>query len=245
MTDFEAGVFLVDKPAGPSSFAMIRKVRKLLEMKKVGHAGTLDPFASGLLIVCAGRPATRLISSLMEGDKEYIATLRLGAETTTQDPEGEIITSTPVGCLLRDDVESVLSTFVGEQLQTPPVYSALKHQGKPLYYYARRGIAIEKPPRNISIRTLEWLDNRDTVEGAAAEIRLRVVCSKGTYIRTLGADIGRALGVGAYLSQLRRTRSGKFTVDTSFSGTDFSADDALQRFLECGLSVESAVKLLQ
>jgi tRNA pseudouridine55 synthase len=128
-TEFEAGVFLVDKPEGASSFYMVRKVRKALGMKKVGHSGTLDPFATGLLVICAGRPATKMISMIMEGEKEYLATLRLGMETTTQDPEGEVVATSPIGVLSERVVEECLQKFRGEQQQVPPIYSALKHKG--------------------------------------------------------------------------------------------------------------------
>lgn len=245
MTEFEAGIFLVDKPVGPTSFAMVRNVRRLLGIKKVGHAGTLDPFASGLLIICAGRPATRLISGLMDGDKEYIATLRLGRETTTHDPEGEVVSVVEVKGLTEAAIESCLSGFLGEQYQIPPSYSALKHKGKPLYYYARKGIKIKKEPRKIRIDGIDWLDRRESVEGDEAIITLRVRCSKGTYIRTLASDIGRELGFGAYLTGLRRTRSGDFSVDESFPGDDFRSEDAYRNFIKGVISVDSVRNLLQ
>ena len=131
-TEFEAGAFLVDKPVGASSFYMVRKVRNALGMKKVGHAGTLDPFATGLLVICAGRPATKLISKIQDGEKEYLATLRLGVQTTTLDPEGEVTAECVVGCLSETTIEATLQKFRGEQQQIPPIYSALKHKGKPL-----------------------------------------------------------------------------------------------------------------
>ena len=245
MTEFEAGVFLVDKPVGPSSFAMIRKVRRLLGMKKVGHAGTLDPFASGLLVICAGRPATKLISGLMDGEKEYIATITLGIETTTHDPEGEVVSRNGVKQISRDTVDRCLAGFLGKLQQVPPAYSALKHKGKPLYYYARQGIEIKKEPREITIHSLEKLEDQPILQGDSVELKVRVVCSKGTYIRTLAFDIGRVLGCGAYLSDLRRTRSGLFTVEKSFSGDDFASDDAYQRFMDGVLSVNYVRNMLQ
>lgn len=245
MLEFEAGVFLIDKPVGPSSFAMVRNVRRTLGIKKVGHAGTLDPFASGLLIVCAGRPATRMISRLMEGEKEYFATLTLGRETTTQDPEGEIVASNRVNSLEAAEIEYCLQEFIGEQEQVPPVYSALKHRGKPLYYYARQGIEIKKEPRRINIRCLERVDTAGNLSGETAELQIRVVCSKGTYIRTLAADIGRRLGCGAYLSSLRRTRSGIFSVEGGFPGNEFAAENSRERFLAGALSVNDVSNLLQ
>lgn len=208
----EAGIFLLDKPVGPSSFRMVQLVRRALSIKKVGHAGTLDPFASGLLIICAGRPATRLISQFMDGHKRYEAVLRLGIETTTQDLDGEVVAQKEVGAFAREELEQSLAGFVGHQLQIPPQYSALKHLGKPLYHYARRGIVIEKAARPITIFKLQLLEaGHDT-------LRIMVDCSKGTYIRTLAADIGRVLGCGAHLVALRRLQSGSFTVADAVDG---------------------------
>lgn len=244
MVEFEAGVFLIDKPVGPSSFNMVRKVRHLLGMKKVGHAGTLDPFASGLLIICAGRPATRIISQLMGEEKEYLATLKLGVQTTTLDPEGEVIAKQAVNNLEESFIEECLQEFKGVQDQVPPVFSALKHKGKPLYYYARKGIEIKKEARKIEITKIERLD-KGSLGGQHDEMNIRVVCSKGTYIRTLAADIGRRLGCGAYLSQLRRTRSGIFTLENSFSGEDFISENAKSKLLAGALSVNYVSKMLQ
>ncbi len=245
MPQLDSGVFLVDKPPGPTSFQMVHHVRRLLGLKKVGHAGTLDPFASGLLIVCAGRSATRLISAIMAGEKEYLATLRLGVETRTQDPEGEILSRIPVGRITAEEIAACLDGFRGELEQVPPKYSALKHRGKPLYFYARKGIDIVKEPRKIMIRTLVRTDGHHDLEGEEADLSLRIVCSKGTYIRSLAADIGKSLGCGAYLSRLRRTKSGCFSIENSFSGEEFAYDDAQERLLAKGLSVDDVCKLLQ
>ena len=243
--EFDAGVFLIDKPPGPTSFAMVHRLRRVLGIKKVGHAGTLDPFASGLLILCAGRAATRLISSFMQGEKEYLATLCLGVETETLDPEGAVTARHPVGSISKDVIECCLAGFTGVQQQVPPIYSALKHKGRPLYYYARKGIEIIKEPREICIRALERTDDCQDLSGDEALLHIRVVCSKGTYIRTLAADIGRTLGCGAYLKQLRRIRSGCFSVDQSLSGEIFSSGDARLQLLGNALSVEEACNLLQ
>jgi tRNA pseudouridine55 synthase len=244
MSDFEAGIFLIDKPPGPTSFGIVKNVRRVLGMKKVGHAGTLDPFASGLLIVCAGRPATKLISGLMEGEKEYFATLRLGVQTSTQDPEGTITARKSVGILSEEGIENCLQSFAGVQEQIPPAYSALKHKGKPLYYYARKGIEVIKEARKIDIKMIERVDGDGDLRGVEADLRIRVVCSKGTYIRTLAADIGRELGCGAYLTELRRTRSGIFLVEKSFPGQDFTQDVSRDRFLAGALSVNEVCNLL-
>jgi len=235
----EAGIFLVDKPVGPSSFRMVQLVRRALSIKKVGHAGTLDPFASGLLVICVGRPATRLISRFMEGNKRYEAVLRLGIETTTQDLEGEVVAQHEIGVFAREELKRCLAGFLGEQLQTPPQYSALKYKGKPLYHYARRGITIEKAARPITISRLELL------EAGPDTLRITVECSKGTYIRTLAADIGQALGCGAHLVALRRLQSGPFSVDSAVAGATLQ-DSILARpaLLAKVLTVEEVLALL-
>src|SRR3989339_1032690 len=235
----EAGIFLVDKPVGPSSFRMVQLVRRALSIKKVGHAGTLDPFASGLWIICSRPPPPRLISKFMEGTKRYEAVLRLGIETTTQDLEGEVTAQKEVGAFAREELAYCLAGFVGEQLQTPPQYSALKHLGKPLYHYARKGITIEKAPRLITIFQLQLL------EAGPDTLRIMVECSKGTYIRTLAADIGGALGCGAHLDALRRLQSGPFTVDQAVDGAMLQ-DSALARQALLGetLTVEEGLAML-
>lgn len=242
---FEAGVFLIDKPAGISSFAVVSRLRRILQMKKVGHAGTLDPFATGLLVLCAGRPATRLISKLMEGEKEYLATLSLGIETETLDTEGAITARHQVGTITAPAIEECLNHFRGNQLQTPPAYSALKYQGKPLYYYARKGIVVAKEAREVVIRLLERTDGNADIEGDAARLSIRVVCSKGTYIRSLAADIGKHLGCGAHLVQLRRVRSGCFSTEEILGWEELNGSDALERCMSAMISVEQACKLLQ
>jgi len=207
-----AGVFAVCKPEGISSFRIVQLVRRSLGIKKVGHTGTLDPFASGVLVVCAGRQATRLVPQLMAGDKEYEATLQLGISTDTQDPEGRIIARRPVPDLTARDITECLAQFSGEQMQTPPAYSALKHKGKPSYYYARKGIEVAKAPRSIVIKELQCLALEKE------KVTLKVLCSKGTYIRTLAADIGEFLGCGAHLCKLIRTRNGIFSLAETLPG---------------------------
>lgn len=240
----ESAVFVIDKPAGPTSFKMVSAVRRALGVKKVGHAGTLDPFATGLLTICVGRPATRMISRMMAGEKEYLATLCLGVETTTFDPEGEVVARRPVGHLPAERIEECLDTFRGEQRQTPPLYSALKHLGKPLYHYARQGITIVKEPRLIRVETLERIDGKGDLAGEEAHLCLRIVCGKGTYIRSLAADIGQKLGCGAHLIQLRRIRSGGFTLDNSVLGDELFLPDARRRLMEKALSVDELTDLL-
>ena len=233
---FSAGVFLVDKPVGPSSFRMVQLIRRALKIKKVGHSGTLDPFASGLLIICAGRPATRIIPRLMDGSKEYEAVLCLGVETDTLDTEGTVVATSDVPKLEQQQVRACLDGFQGESLQAPPAYSAVKHKGKPLYHYARKGIVIEKPPRTVFIHRIDLLDL------GVDEMRILVSCSKGTYIRTLAADIGRSLGCGAHLKGLRRTKNGPFAVDQAIDGERLK-DSSLARplLLNNCLSIDQAL----
>ncbi len=234
---FSDGVMLIDKPTGITSFGIVRKVRRLLGVKKVGHAGTLDPFAGGLLIVCAGRPATRQIEQFMKGTKTYRAILQLGVETETQDREGRITAIAVVPELKRGDIEQCLEGFVGPQLQVPPPFSAAKHKGKPLYHYARKGIMIRKEPKPIEIYTILYLGYDECNHLLDCEI----ICSRGTYIRVLAADIGEKLGCGAHLHALRRTQSGSFTVDRAIAGTMLDADNGLEQLLSGMMSVEQAL----
>jgi len=210
----EGWVLLVDKPEGPTSFAMVQRVRRLTGVKKVGHAGTLDPFASGLLVVCIGRAATRHVDRFMKGHKEYLATLQLGAATTTQDLEGETIASHEVTKEHFDRLPQVIKGFVGEQLQAVPRFSAVKHKGRPLYVYARKGIEVDKPPRKVVIQSIDLVE----LDAARARAVIRVRCGKGTYIRTLASDIGERLGCLAHLVQLRRLAVGGFRVDQAVDG---------------------------
>ena len=244
-SEHDAGVLLVDKPAGKTSFDMVRAVRRVFGIKKVGHAGTLDPFATGLLVICIGRPATRLIEGFMGGEKEYLATMRLGQVSTTLDPEGEVSYGGSPAGIDETEIESALTGFRGEIWQKPPQYSALKHKGKPLYHYARKGITIEKEPRKITIHQLDWLDRRISITDEKPSIDLLVRCSKGTYIRSLAADIGATLGCGAYLTSLRRTKSGFFSVEHSVPGTDFYDDHKADLIRNNILAVGDVQKLLQ
>ena len=233
------GVYPVCKPEGVTSFRMVQLLRRILGLKKVGHTGTLDPFASGVLVLCAGRPATRLIQQLMAGDKEYVATLQLGVITDTQDPEGRVVEKRPVPDVTASEMDQCLARFTGEQMQTPPAYSALKHKGKPLYYYARRGIEVEKEPRLITVTDMQCLSrDRDTAT-------LKIVCSKGTYVRTLAADIGEFLGCGAHLKKLVRTRNGLFDLAEALPGEMlFSREISPDRLDSYRISVDRAKELL-
>ena len=194
------GVLLLDKAAGHSSNDVLNQAKRLLNAEKAGHTGTLDPFATGLLPLCFGE-GTKFAQDLLEADKTYETTVHLGLTTTTGDTEGEIIATLPVNVTLAQ-IEAVLPQFRGEILQTPPMYSALKRDGKPLYEYARAGITLEREARPLTIHLLECIDYD------APLLRLRISCSKGTYVRVLGEDIGTALGCGGHLQALRRTRVG-------------------------------------
>ena len=191
------GVLLLDKPAGMSSTQALAKAKWLLNAEKAGHTGTLDPFATGLLPLCFGE-ATKYASDLLDADKSYEATVFLGVTTSTGDTEGEVLETREV-CVTREQIDKVLSQFNGKISQIPPMYSALKRDGKPLYSYAREGITLERAAREVLIHQIELLE----FDGIALKLRLR--CSKGTYVRVLGEDIGKALGCGAHLTQLRRT----------------------------------------
>lgn len=196
------GVLLLDKPLGVTSQTAVTRARHLLMAAKAGHTGTLDPMASGLLPVCFGE-ATKFSHMLLDSDKTYAATVRLGVTTTTGDSEGEI-TGGSAAVFTLAEIEAVLQRFRGESLQVPPMYSALKHAGQPLYKYARAGREIPRAARLITIAAL------DTVSLRGDELDITVTCSKGTYIRVLAEDIGRILGCGACLAGLKRTAVGAF-----------------------------------
>ncbi len=199
-----SGVLLLDKPAGISSNTALQKAKRLYQAAKAGHTGNLDPFATGLLPVCLGE-ATKFSQFLLDADKTYQGLIRLGQTTTTGDPEGEVLSRQAVEVNL-EQVQEVLRRFVGKISQVPPMYSALKRDGKALYEYARQGVEVARAAREVSIYSLSL----DRFEGE--EMLITVSCSKGTYIRTLAEDIGKALGCGAYLQALRRTAIGEFAV---------------------------------
>jgi tRNA pseudouridine55 synthase len=196
------GIILLDKPRGFSSNAALQKVRWLLNAEKAGHTGSLDPLATGVLPLCFGE-ATKFSQYLLDADKGYETLMQLGITTTTADAEGEVLERRPV-TVGRADIEALLPRFRGEIRQIPPMYSALKRDGQPLYKLARAGEVVEREPRSVTIARLELL----TCD--AEQARLEVDCSKGTYIRTLVEDIGQLLGCGAHVAQLRRTKAGPF-----------------------------------
>lgn len=199
------GVLLLDKPVGLTSNHALVAAKRLFNAEKAGHTGTLDPFATGLLPLCFGE-ATKFAQDLLDADKTYEATVQLGVTTTTGDTEGEVIETKPVD-VSGAQLDAVLATFRGPIKQVPPMHSALKRDGKPLYEYAREGITLEREARDVTIYALEL------IEFLPSQLKLRVTCSKGTYIRVLGEDIGAALGCGAHLTALRRT--GIDTLDLS------------------------------
>ena len=199
------GIILVDKPQGWTSHDVVAKLRGIYQQRRIGHSGTLDPMATGVLAVFLGR-GTRAVELCENEEKEYVAELLLGTVTNTQDITGEVLEQCPVE-VSRQQLEAVLEQFLGPQQQIPPMYSAVKIGGKKLYELARKGQSVERKPRSIVIHELELCD----FDGKTA--RIRVVCSKGTYIRTLCHDIGAALGTGGCLSSLRRTRAGRFAID--------------------------------
>jgi tRNA pseudouridine55 synthase len=198
------GVLLLDKPVGLSSNDALMRAKRLYAAKKAGHTGTLDPLASGLLPLCFGE-ATKFSQDLLDADKTYEATMRLGVRTATGDAEGDVLETRAVNCE-RAAIEAALAAFRGEIVQVPPMYSALKRDGKPLYEYARAGLTVEREGRSVTIHVL------DLLACALPEVSFRVTCSKGTYVRTLAEDIGEALGCGAHLSALRRTGVGSLTL---------------------------------
>jgi tRNA pseudouridine55 synthase len=206
------GFLNINKPAGMTSFDVIRKLKpRLPKRTRIGHLGTLDPMATGVLPIAIGQ-ATRIIPYVEGGDKEYIASMTLGGVSDTQDAWGEITYNQPVN-ISREQLEAVLPSFQGKIWQEPPMYSAVHHQGVRLYELARQGQTVERKKRCIEIKTLELLQFDDRVSQPTAD--LKVICSPGTYIRTLCHDIGQHLGTGAFLSALTRTRSGKFLLSQS------------------------------
>ena len=200
------GVLNLNKPAKVTSRQAVDCLKHLLNVKKAGHGGTLDPDATGGLLICLG-DGTKLFEALQVGTKEYEGTLKLGITTDTLDANGQIIETTDTNQITPHQIQSICQQFVGEIEQMPPMFSAVKHKGKPLYKLARRGIEVERHSRRVFIESIELLSLN------IPEVRFRVVCSKGTYIRVLAADIGTALGCGAHLSELIRTRSGVFKIE--------------------------------
>ncbi len=212
-------VLLVDKPATWTSFDVVRKVRNLFHIRKIGHGGTLDPSATGLLILCTG-PRTKQLADIIGSAKEYTGTMRLGIVTPSFDLETEVSETRPWDDVTPEQVDAALRSFVGTREQVPPMYSAVKHRGRALYKYAREGKQVDRPARQVEITSFErksW---------TPPDVSFRVVCSKGTYIRTLVHDVGTMLGCGATLAALRRTRVGEWTVDQAWTIEDLIEEKA-------------------
>lgn len=219
-----SGVLLLDKPVGWTSNAALQAVKHLYQAAKAGHTGSLDPLASGLLPICLGE-ATKLSGFLLNADKGYRFTCRLGVTTTTGDAEGEVVAVRPVGPLSRESMEAALRRFVGTIRQIPPMYSALKHNGQPLYKLARKGMEVERAPREVTVHELRLLRLDD--EEFECELR----CSKGTYVRMLATDLGEILGCGAHVTALRRT------VVEPFDAARMVTLESLREWAEQGLAV--------
>ncbi len=221
------GILLVDKPQGPSSFKIVSKIRKKLNVKKVGHAGTLDPMASGLLIVCVGY-ATRISDLLMSTTKEYEVQAVLGIQTDSYDLEGKILQQRMTNHILREDVQRVMETFVGKHLQQAPLYSAIKLEGRKLYQYARQNIAITPPKREVELFDVQLRSFQNP------DFSLYVHCSKGTYVRSLVHDIGEKLNVGACCKHIRRLACDNFKVQDAIQFDDMmnmQADELIKRMM--------------
>ena len=203
------GIVLVDKPAGPTSHDVVAKMRKLFSTRKVGHAGTLDPMATGMLVIGIGR-ATRLLGYFTAHDKEYLGTIRLGISTTTDDAQGELVTQTSALHVTESSILETVKDFRGPIMQQPSAISAIKIDGKRAYARVRDGEDINIPARSVMIHDLEIVEISALADLKVVDVKVRVVCSAGTYIRALARDIGEQLGVGGHLTELRRTRSGVF-----------------------------------
>jgi tRNA pseudouridine55 synthase len=224
MTTIVEGLLNVDKPEGITSHDVVSRIRQIGHIRRVGHAGTLDPIATGVLLVCLGR-VTRLVEYLVDQTKTYEATVRLGQETNTYDTEGEVVAEQPVTGITREAIVAALAQFQGSIAQQPPLFSAIKMGGQPLYKLARQGIEVERPLRQVTIYTLELLQWRPPALG------LRIVCSAGTYIRSLAHDLGQKLGCGGHVTALRRTAIGDFSVDDAVPLATLSADNLRHHLL--------------
>lgn len=214
------GLLLVDKPSGWTSHDVVAKVRNHFKFSKVGHGGTLDPMATGLLVLLIGK-GTKLSDRIMSGDKVYEGTIRLGVETNTQDRDGQVLEEKDASNITRQQIDTVIANYLGELEQIPPMVSAIKKDGVPLYKLARKGTEIEREPRRIHIFSFEVPKYENPL------IHFRIKCTKGTYVRTLAHDIGKDLGVGGSLDALRRSASGTLTVDNAYSLEDILSCDRI------------------
>ncbi len=204
------GLLLVDKPSGPTSHDIVAQIRRRFRIAKVGHGGTLDPMATGLLVILLGK-GTKISDRVMGHDKTYEATLRLGIETDSQDADGQVVAEKDAAAITAEQVAAQMKARLGDQMQMPPMVSAIKIKGVPLYKLARKGETVERPPKLIHVYRFDLLDF------APPDVRFVVECTKGTYVRTLAHDVGQSLGVGAHLVQLRRTKIGQLDVARAFA----------------------------
>ena len=228
------GIILIDKKGGETSFNVVKRIRNNLNIRKVGHAGTLDPFATGLLIILLGR-GTRLSSWLMAGEKRYLAVIRLGLETDSLDPTGRVVRTLPVPDFEEGGIEENILKFVGDVEQVPPAFSAVNYRGRRAYKLAREGISVELKKRVVKIHSIKIL----SIE--LPEITLEICCSGGTYIRSLASDIGKRLGSAAYLSSLRRLSSGPFRVQDSLASSRIESAESDGLLLERIISLNDAL----
>lgn len=227
------GIIVIDKPSGKTSHDMVYFVRRLTGIKKVGHTGTLDPAATGVLPVCIGR-ATKVCDMLTNADKAYRVSFVLGMTTDTLDAEGEVLTDQPVTAT-REEIAQAVQSFLGEIVQIPPMYSAVKVNGKKLYELARSGISVERKERRVTIKNIDILD----IDMESFTVTMDVECSKGTYIRTLCDDIGMKLGCGAFVSKLQRRKSGIFDIKNSYTIEELIRIKEENRLSECIMPVDS------
>lgn len=242
------GVLSIDKPSGPTSHDVVDQVRKIFGQKRVGHAGTLDPFASGVLVVCLGK-GTRIVQYIMSSWKEYHAGMVLGAETDTGDVTGRVLLERDASGITRRDFENVAAEFIGDIQQVPPMFSAVKYEGRRLYELAREGRTVQPSPRKVTVYSIDVIRFDNThcsdLEPDKRYAEIVVRCSSGTYIRTLCADIGRKLGCGAYVSMLRRTAVGKFRIDDAVKLEELELARNENRLGELVYSLDRALALAE
>ncbi len=227
------GVFNIDKPSGISSHDVVNRLRRLTQIRRIGHAGTLDPLATGVMLLCVGR-ATRLIEYLVGHSKRYTATIRLGQTTDSYDSEGQVLLERPFSHITRNDIEQAIPQLSGPIEQLPPMYSAIKKDGQPLYKLARQGVEVERKPRSVTIHELKFISYD------APYLIIETHVSSGTYIRSLAYDLGEAIGCGGHITQLRRTNVGTFDIENSVA-LDALTSDNIQ---EAQLPMETAVQHL-
>lgn len=236
------GILPLWKEKGMTSHDCVFKLRKILGTKKVGHTGTLDPSVEGVLPICVGH-ATRIAEYITDSGKEYIAVVSIGASTETEDADGEIVESDDTHkSFSREDIESALKQLTGEITQIPPMYSAVKVNGKRLYEYARKGIEVERPTRKVMIYEIELLSEELTFEGSDIQFKIRVKCGKGTYIRTLAVQIGELLGYPAHMASLVRTMSGSYVQEECFTLAELESVKSEGNLQTCLRPVETALK---